>query len=237
MIDDVLSAVNQRRSGRLTLLRRYTDGEQGAYLVADPNGLRFVLKWKPGTDHLDQLRFARTTTTHLRRLRYPAPGYREIGAVLGGAYWLQTVLTGKTMAHLTPALLTRLLALHELHRGRAPAKSPEVWPDEVIRTVLVGGDGYCLHDALREHSATTRDLLRTLQSLVVTHRSALPLRHDIVHFDFQSANMLVEGETISGVVDWDGARAGMPRLTWLRCCSIPMMTRPCAPRSGRVGSQ
>lgn len=211
MIDDVLSAVNERRHGALALLQRYPDGEQGAYLVADPRGRRYVLKWRPGAGALGQLRFARVVTMRLRQLRYPAPAYRMIGTAQSGAYWLQTALPGRPMAHLarlTPHLLSRLLALHEIHTGRAPANSLDVWPGEVVHTVLLGGDGYCLHQALREHSTATRDLLRTLQALVVEHRAALPLRQDIVHFDFQPMNVLVEGDTISGVVDWDGARAG-----------------------------
>ncbi len=214
VIDDALAAVNERRRGALTLLQRYPEGEQGAYLVADPRGRRYVLKWRPETDErnvLDRLRFARAVTRRLRRLRYPAPAYQMIGTARAGTYWLQTALPGRPMAHqahLTSRLLPRLLALHARHVGRAPANSPDVWPDEVVNTVLVGGDGYCLHHALREHSATTRDLLWTLQALVVAHRAALPLRHDIVHFDFQPMNVLTDGETISGVVDWDGARAG-----------------------------
>jgi aminoglycoside phosphotransferase (APT) family kinase protein len=86
--------------------------------------------------------------------------------------------------------------------------SPQVWPEEVLRTVLVGGEGYCLHQSLHEHSAATRELLQALQALVSTYRSTIPLRHDLVHFDFQPANLLVEGTTITGVVDWEGVRVG-----------------------------
>ena len=211
MIDEVLTLVNARHHGALSLLQRYADGEQGAYLVTDPLGNQYVLKWHPGKDALHRLRFARAVTGCLCQMRYPAPVCRMIGTMRDSTYWVQTALPGQPLAHqacLIPQLLPRLLALHELHVGRAPANSPDVWPDEVVRTVLVGGDGYCLHHALREHSTTTRDLLRALQALVVIHRTAIPLRHDIVHFDFQPMNVLVEGETISGVVDWDGARAG-----------------------------
>ena len=112
------------------------------------------------------------------------------------------------MERLTLHLLPGLLALHRVHLGLAPASSPDIWPDEVIRTVLVGGEGYCLHQPMLQHSSTTRDLLRRLQALVDKHRGAVRTRHDLVHFDFQPANLLVEDKTITGVVDWDGARAG-----------------------------
>jgi thiamine kinase-like enzyme len=209
MIDSVVAALNQRRRvHKLSLLQRFSAGEQGAYLVADLHGRRSVLKWRPGTESLDQLRFARTATTQLRLQHYPAPTYHTIGTELGGVYWLQTVLPGQPMLQLQPPFLSSLLALHDLHREHASATSPEVWPEEVIRTVLVGGDGYCLHQSLRDHSAATRELLHALQALVTTYRSAIPPRHDLVHFDFQPANVLVEGETITGVVDWDGVRVG-----------------------------
>jgi hypothetical protein len=208
MQDDVLAAVNRRRRDPLRLLQRYADGEQGAYLASDARGRCYVLKWRPGTGGIEQVRFARSATTLLRRLRYPAAVYRAIGTARGGTYWLQTVLPGRPMARLTPHFLPDLLALHRLHLGHAPANSPDIWPEEVIRTVLVGGDGYCLHQSMNEHSSTTRDLLRRLQALVDEHRGAVPTRRDLVHFDFQPANLLVEGATITGVVDWDGAQAG-----------------------------
>jgi Ser/Thr protein kinase RdoA (MazF antagonist) len=211
VLDEVLAAVTEQRHRAISLIQRFPEGEQGAYLVADPRGRRAVLKWRPGTERLDQVRFARAATRQLRQRRYPAPAYRVIGTALGGTYWMQTALLGRPLAHQTqrlPHLLPRLLALHELHVGQAPTQSPDVWPDEVVRTVLVGGEGYCRHEALREHSAATRTLLQTLQALVIRHRGALPMRQDIVHFDFQPMNVLVEGERISGVVDWDGARVG-----------------------------
>jgi hypothetical protein len=82
-------------------------------------------------------------------MRYPAPAYRVIGTALEGVYWLQTALPGRPLAYQAqrlPPLLPRLLALHQLHVGQAPVQSLDVWPDEVVRTVLVGGDGYCLLD-------------------------------------------------------------------------------------------
>lgn len=209
MVDEVVAALNQRRrASKLSLLQRFSAGEQGAYLVSDLHGRRSVLKWRPGTESLDQLRFARTATTQLRRRHYPAPAYHAIGTALGGVYSLQTVLPGQPMLQLQPSFLSSLLALHDRQRGQAPATSPQVWPEEVLRTVLIGGDGYCLHQSLREHSVATRDLLQTLQALVTTYRSAIPARRDLVHFDFQPANLLVEGTTITGVVDWEGVRVG-----------------------------
>ncbi len=35
-----------------------------------------------------------------------------------------------------------------------------------------------------------------------------PPADDVVHFDFQGSNILVDRDQVSGVVDWDGCRAG-----------------------------
>lgn len=72
----------------------------------------------------------------------------------------------------------------------------------------MGGQGYCLHTALLGHSQESRSLLATLQALVLTYKHAVPVARDIVHFDFQSANFLVDQGNISGVVDWEGVQAG-----------------------------
>jgi thiamine kinase-like enzyme len=82
------------------------------------------------------------------------------------------------------------------------------WHHEVINTVLFGGDGYCLHASLQQHSQGTSDLLQTLQTLVMAHQDEPHRTNDIVHGDFQHSNILIHDEQISGIVDWDGSFAG-----------------------------
>jgi aminoglycoside phosphotransferase (APT) family kinase protein len=43
---------------------------------------------------------------------------------------------------------------------------------------------------------------------VITHQDEPHRTNDIVHTDFQQANILVDDGQISGVVDWDGSFAG-----------------------------
>jgi len=61
---------------------------------------------------------------------------------------------------------------------------------------------------MRNHSSETEALLRRLQALVSAGEASLPSPADIVHYDFNPANILVVGPTVSGVVDWEGVRAG-----------------------------
>lgn len=78
----------------------------------------------------------------------------------------------------------------------------------MVDTVLSGGDGYCLLDPLRNYSTTTAELLNVLQTLVTKHAGEEFQTNDIVHFDFNPANILVHEGTISGVIDWEGTCTG-----------------------------
>ena len=51
-------------------------------------------------------------------------------------------------------------------------------------------------------------MLPTLQQLVAAYQDSITVTNEIVHFDFQAANLLVQHSTLSGVVDWEGVRAG-----------------------------
>lgn len=186
---------------------RYATGEQGAYALTDAQGQQFVLKWQPGTNPMERILYAQAVTERLRRQGYPAPAYVSIGTALGGTYSIQQKLAGAPMHCLTTQQLPDVLELQALHTIQAPA-GPRDWPREVIQTVMEGGEGYCLHHSLQQHSAETASMLQTLQSLVAAHQHTISETNEIVHFDFQAANLLVHQHAISGVVDWEGVRAG-----------------------------
>lgn len=111
------------------------------------------------------------------------------------------------MRSVTPALLPELFALNEMQVGRALPEGDD-FHQEVLSAVLQGGDGYCLHAPLQQHSQDTADLLRALQTLVAANQDAPHRANDIVHGDFAHANILLQDERISGVVDWTGSYAG-----------------------------
>ncbi|HEY4388629.1 MAG TPA: phosphotransferase, partial [Ktedonobacteraceae bacterium] len=167
----------------------------------------YVLKWQSDLEHANHLQYVRAVTDQLRAQGYPAPEYRWFGHALGGIYSLQTTLPGTPLQTITEPLLTRLLELNELQVGQAPL-GPRHWPEEVVNTVLSGGQGYCLHTSLQHHSPETAHLLHQLQEIVIMYREEITETNDIVHFDFQHANILTHQQEISGVIDWDGIRAG-----------------------------
>lgn len=200
----LIQLINERHAMALRVVERYTAGEQGAYAVADELGGRLVLKW--GAD-VNEYRTAAETTEILRGQGYPAPEYVLVDELSDVAYSVQQCLPGSPGAAVTVPILSRLLELNALQLGRARALTAD-WPARVANTMLFGGDGYCLLDTLREHSAATAELLEILQALVRRHADVNCETGDVVHYDFQPANILVEGGEVSGVVDWDATCAG-----------------------------
>lgn len=61
---------------------------------------------------------------------------------------------------------------------------------------------------MQGYSTSTRELLTYLQELVANRPEVQYRTSDIVHFDYQPANILVHEGRISGVVDWEGAWTG-----------------------------
>ncbi|MFL5704022.1 MAG: phosphotransferase family protein [Ktedonobacteraceae bacterium] len=204
---ELLQHMNMLHQTTFALLEKYPDGEQGAFVVTDHLDRRWVLKWAPGAENLQWMQGAKTVTDLLRSLGYPAPSYLLIGRIPEGIYSIQSVLPGSPLCTLTSTLLPRLFDLNELQIGRAVPGRKD-WHQEVIKTVLLGGEGYCFHASLQQHSRGTADLLQTLQSLVTAHQDEPHRTNDIVHGDFQHANILMQDEQVSGVVDWDGFGAG-----------------------------
>ncbi|HLI78870.1 MAG TPA: phosphotransferase [Candidatus Binataceae bacterium] len=120
---------------------------------------------------------------------------------------LQTALRGAPIGNrVSLALLPQILHLNDLQRGQGESTSEE--PDRIIRGVMEGYAGYCVLDTLRTYSTESAELLDRLQRLVTAKAAECPRRNDIVHWDFHTNNVLLDGDAISGVVDWEGAESG-----------------------------
>jgi aminoglycoside phosphotransferase (APT) family kinase protein len=207
MLETLLAQINQAHSTSFQLGSRYRDGEQGAYNLVDERGRQFVLKVAPDPTAAGRLTAVAAITDELRAVGYPAPRYVVTGATGQTAYSVQTELRGEPVRQVTIGQLPQLLALNALQAGLATDR-PRTWPEPVVTPSLEGGPGFCLLEPMRTHSPETAALLERLQA-IVRGRAALALpQGDVVHFDFTPLNILAEGATISGVIDWDGVCAG-----------------------------
>jgi aminoglycoside phosphotransferase (APT) family kinase protein len=208
MLESLIRIINARHGRAFEARGRYPAGEQGAFgITENVNGdsQDFVLKWNPGTNPAAALRTA-ALTERLRAVGYPAPRYDLVEAAteLGVVYSIQEAQPGLPLGdRLNAQILDHVLSLNALQRGLADTASDD-WPRAVVDPVLHGGDGFCLLDPIRSYSRNTAVLLGVLQKLVAAHGLEPRTNDDIVHFDFQGANILVNGDAISGVVDWEG---------------------------------
>lgn len=188
-----------------------------AYRLHDQSG-GWVLKYHddPGRSRLREEQALSSATQRLRSAGYPAPDYRLVGHTAGTTYTIQeqlagspliTVLGDPTDDRQLAAMLPQLLDLNELQAGLGQDRA-STWPRLIVETVLLGGREWCVHETMRQHSPATAQLLDRLQELVLAHRDGPFETRDLVHGDFQYANILTEDGRITGVVDWSFSEPG-----------------------------
>lgn len=209
-IEQLVGQINEQHGTRYTLGQRYTLGEQGAYQLLDATGRQYVLKWHPDTTRLSLICRAAAVTRLLWNIGYPSPTYTVMGIASACCYWIQEALIGEPVGSIHAALVPELLRLNGLQLDHAPDDLPRQWPHPVLDTLLYGGDGFCLHEPLRTCSRESAALLEAALRIGERHMHVQGRyrQDDIVHIDFNPANVLVVGDTVTGVVDWDAAHAG-----------------------------
>jgi aminoglycoside phosphotransferase (APT) family kinase protein len=150
-------------------------------------------------------------TTRLRELGYPAPRYVRVEA----DWALQEELPGQPLEPWRPLsdeIAAQLLSLHELHAEPFPVAAPGSWRRVVASSVLSGARSYLRLATLRDHSERSRELLACCQDSVRRFAERVPEAGAIVHWDFTPDNVLVRDGRVTGVIDWEGVRAGDPQF-------------------------
>lgn len=204
-VDALVARINSLHRSSFALQGRTKIGESGAaYFLRDAAGAQFVLKFGYGsetrTEQVEQI------TKRLRDAGYPAPRYICVGNDADVKYSVQAIMPGKPANRITASIVNELIAINRLQAGMGGDLPPE-WPARVIDGVLKGFKRYCVIDTLRREQST-RAMLDTLQELVIRNAGEISTTRDIVHWDFNPGNVLVDGDRITGVIDWEGACAG-----------------------------
>ena len=188
------------------VIGRFENGEgTGAYAVRTTDGLDAVLKLFE--DDVLDLGARAELTAALRARGYPAPTIYASGVHDGIRYEIQERMPGVEMGQPTSERVATLRDLVVVQRevGR-PGRGP--WVETMVASVTEGCVGYCQHDAMTEHSDETRALLERLRRIAAAARNIDVSDRDVVHYDFSPHNVLVDGDRITGVVDWGGATNG-----------------------------
>jgi hypothetical protein len=176
----------------------------GACRVADESGHVFFLSSIPG-DEANRAQHARSMTVleRLWSMGHPAPHYEQVVDLGDVLVIIQTEAQGVPPIRISRSLVDRLL---ELLSDRASLMGEDSEAGPLSLYLLEEGPS---HDALREYSDRTRQLLEWIEGVGAFYGDALP-GPSAVHFDYQPGNVLVHpnlpGE-VTAIVDWGGAVA------------------------------
>ena len=218
-IEQLLTRINTRHGTQFRLQGRYAAGEnEGAFALADARDTPYVLKWNQRPAWLRSIERARRITDHLQAQHVPVPAYTLADTFEGIAYWIQTGLPGAPPAQLSLAQIQQLLVYIDAQAGQS-ITSDQNWSAYVLDVVFCGESGWS--NSLLKYGPATRAVLERLTQLLADKRSTALRSDDIVHGDLVIANVLVSGERVSGIVDWDAAGSGDRCLDFsklLFCC-------------------
>ncbi len=180
-----------------------------AELGGQPVVLKAAGEGSPGAAHVPQVLRA------LRALGAPVP--RELHrVVVGRVTWVvQELLPGAPPPTLAaPALAALQLARgaqHGLGADLGLSREGPTWTGHVHACLDPGGPWADRWRALAGSSPEGAGFVRTaLARLRAAPLPALP-EDDVVHGDLHHGNLLVDGERLTGVVDWDDAGPGDAR--------------------------
>jgi aminoglycoside phosphotransferase (APT) family kinase protein len=183
----------------LSVVSSLTGGEFGATLVRNRSGQELVLKVSAGSWLAPRWAAGAEMAERLRARGYPAPRYEGTGEVAGLAWSLQERLPGHVPAILGGGHARRLLELAEQHRDAAGREA-----DWLPGTMASARAAASRLGAADRH----QDLVRALGSILDLCNKVAVRRGDAVHGDFHHRNFLAEGDTVTGVFDWEGAAPG-----------------------------
>jgi hypothetical protein len=208
-VRDLLVLITQRHGERYELAGELAGGDgPGAWALRSDAGAA-VLKVLAGRDGTADLESRWRAVDVLRERGYPAPALRCIGTFDAGTYVVQQRLPGSPIGSgFTPGQLDEILGLLELHADIGVDLPGEPWPLPVTRPIFEGADGFCVIESMRAHSSETNAFLDELQGLARDHIGEVTDARDVVHLDFQYANILGENGHVTGVIDWEAATLG-----------------------------
>jgi Ser/Thr protein kinase RdoA (MazF antagonist) len=203
----LLDLINATYGLELSYLGPAERGNVGAGYVADPTGRRSVLTWQQDADAGRHRQIAGLLEV-ARGRGLPVPRYEHVLQVGPSVALIQELLPGGPPERAEQGLVEQLVAVNAALRGALADRTDLPAPDLYL---LRSGPGFCLHEPLRSYSDRTRRLLGWIHEVGASGPTALS-GVDLVHLDFQPANVLVEAGRLTGVIDWDGAGRGDARF-------------------------
>jgi thiamine kinase-like enzyme len=208
-VEQAVALLREATGDAYELVGRLSGGETGAHeLRRGADGTRLVLKWETDPDRQMLRRDGVELTERLRtEAGWPVPRQRHVEAP-GCLLVLQTFMAGHPVRTFTSAMAADLLELHRHRLGLGAGRTGKPWAESLIRTLVVGGRGYCLHESLRRYDARTASLVEEIEAF---GRQLDPEEfggRDIVHGDLHIGNLLGQDGELSAIVDTDFCTVG-----------------------------
>ena len=193
----------------LVVVGSLAGGEHGALAVDSRAGDPLVLKVFAPTDHV-RLAEAMRVADRVRTRGVPVPDPYWSGTTNDRAYTLQRRCEGEIPHDLEASHATQLLEFWDAHRDAMPEGSD--WPERAVRALLVGDvELWAEHAPIRAAGGAAMEVLQEIIAIGEAADAAVLRGTDAMHGDWHHRNLLVRGQTVSAVIDWESARAGDAR--------------------------
>jgi len=210
------------------LVGRMRGGESGAHKFIGPGGRPLVIKW----DSVPETRALRGEAVVLsERLRVSAAWPVPTATVVDtreARFVIQEFMPGAPPEQLDHPVVEQLLHLHFRRLGLARPDDPVHWPTALIKTLVLGGEGYCRHSSLRDYDDRTRSLVERVEAFGSTIDRQDLIGHDVVHWDFHPGNLLIDNGALAAVIDTDFSVVGDAAFD-LVMLALTSLTLPCEP--------
>ena len=159
----------------------------------------------------------------IRSRGVPVTEYPHVLAVDGWTLSAQQVLPGASVRNPSPAVVGQMVECVAAKAGvMCPLPAPEVqpWGASVVHTLIVGVDGWGMHEPMRTGGRRSAAVLDRVKAVGADADPAWFPTDGLVHLDLHTDNILVGDDgTLTGIIDWEGACAGDPRFDLVRFAS------------------
>ncbi len=180
------------------LVEKCAGGEFGAHLVSR-HGEKAVLKsWSPPHD-FERISNSAKLAGRVRDAGQLVPRYLDVGQIGDSIYTLQEWIDGDVPARLELATAQRMIELLDTHEGVAadwgggPAGFGAWWD---------------IHDTFRTAPPDIQMLAEEIRDANTRFGDVPVTTTDVLHDDYHHKNVMVRGDEVVAIIDWDAAQPG-----------------------------
>lgn len=180
------------------LVERCAGGEFGAHLVRRREEKAVLKVWSPPHD-FERISNSADLAMRVRAAGQLVPRYLDVGQVSEATYSLQEWIDGEVPARLDLRTAQRMIELLATHEGVAADWGDRpagfgAWWDLHDTFATAPPDIKTLHEEIRDANAQFGDVPVTTT--------------DVLHDDYHHKNVMVRGDDVAAIIDWDAAQPG-----------------------------